>query len=33
MAIVGKIVEAHGGELGVKSKRGKGTTISLRLPA
>jgi signal transduction histidine kinase len=31
MAIVGKIVEAHGGELGVKSLPGKGTTISMRL--
>ncbi len=32
LAIVAKIVEAHRGEVKVKSKLGKGTTISLTLP-
>ncbi len=32
LAIVAKIVEAHRGEVKVKSKPGKGTTISLTLP-
>ena len=32
LAIVHNIVEAHGGELDVKSKVGKGTTVSIFLP-
>lgn len=32
LAIVGKIVEAHGGEIAVKARRGQGTTFTIRLP-
>jgi signal transduction histidine kinase len=33
LAIVGRIVEAHNGRLQIKSSHGKGTTVSIILPA
>jgi signal transduction histidine kinase len=33
LALVGRIVEAHHGELSIQSAPGKGTTIAVRLPA
>jgi signal transduction histidine kinase len=33
LAIVGKIIEAHHGEISVNSRPGKGTTFQIRLPA
>ncbi len=32
LAIVKRIVEAHGGDVELRSEKGKGTTVSLRLP-
>lgn len=32
LAIVGRVVETHRGEIEIKSRRGHGTTISMRLP-
>lgn len=32
LAIVGKIIEAHGGEISVKARCGQGTTFTIRLP-
>ena len=33
LAIVGKIIEAHGGSVNIRSQTGRGTTISVTLPA
>jgi signal transduction histidine kinase len=33
LAIVKAIVEGHGGQVGVQSARGAGTTFELRIPA
>ena len=32
LAIVGKIIEAHRGEIRVKARAGQGTTFTIRLP-
>ena len=32
LAIVGRIIETHRGEISIKSKIGRGTTISISLP-
>jgi signal transduction histidine kinase len=33
LAIVGRIVDAHGGRVGIRSRKGRGTVIHLSLPA
>ena len=33
LAIIHRIIEAHNGEMNVKSERGRGTTVSITLPA
>ena len=33
LAVVQKIMEAHGGTINVESTAGKGTTVSLQFPA
>ena len=33
LSVVKRIVEAHGGEVGVRSARGRGTTFTITLPA
>lgn len=32
LAIVGRTIETHGGELGIRSERGRGTTITIAFP-